>query len=38
VPTPLADAGGIIAAPSAPLFLQGGTETSHRFMVALPIH
>jgi hypothetical protein len=30
--------GGIIAAPSAPLFLESGTETSHRFMVAVPIH
>ncbi len=34
----LASAGGIIAAPSAPLFIQSGTETSHRFMVAVPIH
>ena len=30
--------GGIIAAPSAPLFLESGTETSHHFMVAVPIH
>ena len=29
--------GGIIAAPAAPLFLESGTETSHRFMVAVPI-
>jgi hypothetical protein len=31
------DGGGIIAAPSAPLFIRGGKETSHRFMVAVPI-
>jgi hypothetical protein len=39
IPSPVAfdAAGGIIAAPSAPLFLRSGTETSHRFMVALPI-
>lgn len=29
--------GGIIAAPSAPLFLESGKETSHRFMVAVPV-
>jgi hypothetical protein len=34
---PLASAGGIIAAPSAPLFLQTGVETTHRFLVAIPI-
>jgi hypothetical protein len=35
---PVADAGGvIIAAPAAPLFVQSGKETSHRFMVAVPI-
>jgi hypothetical protein len=33
----LASAGGIIAAPAAPLFLQSGTETTHRFVVAVPI-
>lgn len=29
--------GGIIAAPSSPLFLQSGAETSHHFMVSVPI-
>jgi hypothetical protein len=33
----LARAGGIIAAPGAPLFMRSGTETTHRFVVALPI-
>lgn len=33
----VAAAGGIIAAPSAPLFIQSGTETTHRFLVAVPI-
>ena len=33
----LASAGGIIAAPSAPLFLQSGTQSSHRFGVVVPI-
>jgi hypothetical protein len=33
----LASAGGIIAAPSAPLFLQSGVQSSHRFGVAVPI-
>jgi hypothetical protein len=30
-------AGGIIAAPSSPLFFQGGSETSHHFMISVPI-
>ena len=29
--------GGIIAAPSGPLFFRGGSETSHHFTVSLPI-
>ena len=29
--------GGIIAAPSAPLFFQSGKETSHHFMIAVPV-
>ena len=29
--------GGIIAAPSSPLFFQGGSETSHHFTISLPI-
>lgn len=29
--------GGIIAAPSSPLFFQGGSETSHHFMISVPI-
>ena len=33
----LASAGGIIAAPSAPLFLQSGVQSSHRFAVVVPI-
>lgn len=33
----MATAGGIIAAPGAPLFIQSGTETAHRFMVMVPI-
>ena len=33
----VANAGGIIAAPSAPLFFQGGSETSHHFMISVPI-
>ena len=33
----LASAGGIIAAPSAPLFLQSGIQSSHRFAVVVPI-
>lgn len=33
----LASAGGIIAAPGAPLFLQSGTQTAHRFTVVVPI-
>jgi hypothetical protein len=33
----LAAAGGIIAAPSAPLFLQSGIQSSHRFGVVVPI-
>lgn len=37
VDAPMASTGGIIAAPSAPLFLRSGTESSHRFMVAVPI-
>jgi hypothetical protein len=31
------DTGGIIAAPSAPLRLQTGRETSHHFMISIPI-
>lgn len=34
----LASTGGIIAAPGAPLFIRSGTETSHRFLVAVPVH
>ena len=30
-------AGGIIAAPSSPLFFRGGSETSHHIMISLPI-
>jgi hypothetical protein len=37
VTTPIADTGGIIAAPSSPLFFNGGSETSHHFMISLPI-
>ena len=33
----LASAGGIIAAPSGPLFLQSGTETTHRLTVVVPL-
>jgi hypothetical protein len=33
----LESAGGIIAAPSTPLSIQSGTETAHRFTVAVPI-
>ena len=29
--------GGIIAAPSSPLFLQSGKEISHHFMIAVPV-
>ena len=29
--------GGIILAPSSPLFFQGGSETSHHFTIAVPI-
>ncbi len=29
--------GGIIAAPSSPLFFEGGSEKSHHFMISLPI-
>ncbi|MEO8624130.1 MAG: hypothetical protein ABI625_23825 [bacterium] len=29
--------GGIIAAPSSPLFFQGGRETSHHFTISVPI-
>ncbi len=32
-----AQAGGIIAAPSAPLFFQGGSEKSHHFTISVPI-
>ncbi len=32
-----AEAGGIIAAPSGPLFLQSGNESVHRFIVTVPI-
>ena len=32
-----ASTGGIIAAPSSPLFLQSGNETSHHFTVSVPI-
>lgn len=35
--TPAASTGGIIAAPSSPLFFQGGSETSHHFTIAVPI-
>jgi hypothetical protein len=34
----VAGPGGIIAAPGGPLFIESGTETSHRFTVAVPIH
>jgi hypothetical protein len=37
VTSPVADAGGIIAAPSSALTLRGGSETSHHFTVSLPI-
>ena len=30
-------AGGIIAAPSSPLFFQGGSETSHHLTISVPI-
>ena len=33
----MAAPGGIIAAPGAPLFIQSGTETAHRFIVMVPI-
>ena len=34
---PTASTGGIIAAPSSPLFFQGGSETSHHLTISLPI-
>lgn len=36
-PNVLAEAGGIIAAPSGPLFMQSGVESSHRVTVTVPI-
>ena len=35
--SPAVSTGGIIAAPSSPLFFQGGSETSHHFTIAVPI-
>lgn len=35
--SPVAEAGGIIAAPSSPLFFRGGSEKSHHFMITVPI-
>lgn len=37
VTAPAESTGGIIAAPSSPLFLQSGSETSHHFMISVPI-
>jgi hypothetical protein len=37
VNAPTASTGGIIAAPSSPLFFQGGSETSHHFTISVPI-
>jgi hypothetical protein len=34
---PVASAGGIIAAPSAPLFIQGVSARSHHFSISVPI-
>jgi hypothetical protein len=33
----VASTGGIIAAPSSPLFIQSGSETSHHFTISVPI-
>ncbi len=37
VAAPSASSGGIIAAPSAPLFIQGGSERSHHLSISVPI-